>query len=191
MNRLRISIVLTLAVLVAAFATSPLPARPAPNIPGSTWVADAKLKSTIAALGQSQRVRGSGTATIQFGPQPGLADSAFLMLVDDGSDVLTFPGSYVLDTKGKIKLTLDRLAAADAFAHVFENVADELGAGAVPDPEVKIKKAKLKAKSKAKNSGDRMTLEMASSWSLKFDTPDRTVRVKMKLSVKGKGPRAP
>ncbi len=146
-----------------------------PNIPGSSWYTSGKATAKIKGEGS---IKGPMWPEIYFGPQGGLGQNQFLVVLDDGQDEVYVTGTYSLK-KGKLKnMNANKASFADSFEDIFDKYA-----GGYIDVDITVQSIKIKSKSKSKNGNESIKFKFSS----KFIASALGQHLKCKMGVKSAG----
>ena len=150
-----------------------------------------ELTGMISGKALGTRSKGEGTGILRFGPDTGLADGAFSVLLNDGATVVDVRGTWEPNARGRLVCTIDTADLLDQLDDIYglayDSYFDSVLPGATWDQEVK--KAKVKVRLKTKKGVEMATVRVKWKSYASAELEGTKKGIKATISFRSAGPR--
>lgn len=146
-------------------------------VPGTSWAGAGTMKAKLVGQGT---LGGPTDFILDFGPiaSLGLGPDEFQILVDDGTDTLTFEGTYEEVAPGRVSLLPSVASYAGAWCDLFL-------AGGAEKCEIEVLKMKMNARAKETGEGEVLRFGFSSRSVVTITLLGETTTAGLKVSIRG------
>jgi hypothetical protein len=146
-------------------------------IQGTSWSGLGTMKAKLEGQGT---LAGPADFVLDFGPiaSLGLGPGEFQILVDDGTDTISFEGTYEEVAPGRARLLPSVASYAGAWCDLFL-------AGGAEECEIEVLKMKMRAKAKQTSNGEILRFGFSSRSVVTITLLGETTTAGLKVSIQG------